>query len=196
MFPLSETCFHYRKLLSDNGNIWLSIIGNISQFKPISQSEAHDLPVADFPYSSSGIPLAACRFHPALQFNFFQPHTKSNDLVVRDCFGRRLPEGFFDDEFDCFEAFALFGVVTITHTDCVTRRSIMPPHDLSNCFTDAYATPVSLLRSSAYRVVRHRRSQPANKSPCAPVIFTREEVWKGQRQAMAHAGIKHPSDRI
>jgi hypothetical protein len=32
MFPLSETGFHYRKLLSDNGNIQLSAIGNISQF--------------------------------------------------------------------------------------------------------------------------------------------------------------------
>ncbi len=68
-------------------------------------------------YSSSGISFAACRFHPAVQVNFFQPHTKSTDPAVRDCFGRRLPEGFFENEFDCFEAFALFGVGAITHTD-------------------------------------------------------------------------------
>src|SRR5262249_38656229 len=60
MLPLEETCLHYRKLLSDNGNIWLSIIGKISQFNPISKSEVRDLPLADFPYSSSWIP-SICR---------------------------------------------------------------------------------------------------------------------------------------
>jgi hypothetical protein len=108
-----DECFRYRKVLSDNGSIWLSIIGNISQFNLISQSEAQDLPVANFPYSSSGIPFAARRFHPALQVNFSQPHVKSNDLAVLDCFGRRLSERFFDDEFYCFEALALFGVIAI-----------------------------------------------------------------------------------
>ncbi len=78
MFPLSETCFHYRKLLSDNGNIWLSIIGNISQFNPISQSEAHDLPVVDIPYSPSRIPFAACLFDTTLQFGFLEINSQPN----------------------------------------------------------------------------------------------------------------------
>jgi hypothetical protein len=50
----------------------VSTIGNISQFNTISQSEAHDLPVADFPYSSSGIPFAACLFDTTLQLGFLE----------------------------------------------------------------------------------------------------------------------------
>jgi hypothetical protein len=58
-------------------------------------------------------------FHPASQANIFQPLTKFNDLVVRDCFGRRLPEGFFDNDFDSGETFAPPLITLIAEqTDC------------------------------------------------------------------------------
>jgi hypothetical protein len=38
--------------------------------------------------------FAARNFYAALHVNFPKSHTKSNDLVVRDCFSRWPPERF------------------------------------------------------------------------------------------------------
>lgn len=113
-----ETCFHYRKLLSDNGNICLvSIIGNNFLSDAVGQLKFDDLIITNFPNPLIVIPFATSGFDLPLQLYFFDADANSDDLVVRNWFDRRLPERFFNDQFDGLEPFALFGIVPVTHTE-------------------------------------------------------------------------------
>ena len=95
----------------------LSIIRNLFLSEPIHQPKPDDFVVADFPKLAVVIPSAACRLDLSLKLDFFDANPNADNLLAGNWLGGRLPERFFDNQFDGLETFALFGVVTVANAE-------------------------------------------------------------------------------